>query len=328
MKIKIKLISSILLMISLITGAVFSVFYFFKQDDNAKVVTSVFPIYDICREIMGNEDDLLLLQDNGSDMHSYSPTASDIATISSAELFIYIGGESDEWVANVLRSIDNVNLINLSLMEIEGLNKIEEGHDNILQEDHDHDHEHEHEHEEDIIYDEHIWLSISNYIKMTENVRDNLIKVFPERQELFKENAENYIEKLTELSKSYYDAIYNAEQTLIIADRFPFRYLVNDYNLKYFATFSGCSAETEASTETIAKLIDKINAFDVDYILVLETSDRHVAQSCLNNSNCKKGVEILVINSCQSIIKGNLENSSYIEIMQNNLINLKKALGQ
>lgn len=325
MKIKVKLFSAVLLMISLITGAVFAVIYFFKQDDKAKIVTSVFPIYDICREIMGNEEDLMLLQDNGADMHSYSPTASDLAVISSAELFIYVGGESDKWVADVLRSIENVNLINLSLMEIQELTKLEEGHDNVLQA---HDHEHDHEHEEDVSYDEHIWLSIRNYIIMTETIRDNLIKVFPERQELFKENAEVYIEKLLQLDRDYSQAINNSEGTLIIADRFPFRYLVHDYNLKYFATFSGCSAETEASTETIAKLIDKINTFDVDYILVLETSDRHVAERCLNNSNCKKDVEILVINSCQSITKTNLESSSYLKIMENNLINLKKALGK
>lgn len=329
MKNKIKLICAILLLITLIGGVVLFVAYFFKQDDEAKVVVTIFPAYDICREIMGTDEDLMLLQDNGADMHSYSPTASDIASISQAELFIYVGGESDKWVGGVLRSANNVNLINLPLMEIEGLTKLEEGHENIIQgEDHDHEHDHDHDHESEEVYDEHIWLSLNNYIKMTESIRDNLIKVYPEKQELFKENAEVYIEKLTALQNEYEESLLNSEKTLIIADRFPFRYLVNDYNLKYFATFSGCSAETEASTDTIATLINEINAHDVDYVLVLETSDKSIANSCINNNNCKSGVGILVINSCQSVSANMLDNTSYLDIMSDNLVNLKKAVGK
>ena len=322
---KLKLFSAIFLLVALISGAVFSLLYFTKKDVNAKVVTTIFPLYDICREIMGSDDDIMLLQDNGADMHSYTATASDIAAISNAELFLYVGGESDEWISDVMRSIDNVNLKTLSLMELENITKLEENMDNILEDVH-HDHEHDHDHEE-IIYDEHIWLSLRNVINMIDPIVESLTKVFPERQELFRTNAERYLSELISLENDYSSSINNASQTLIIADRFPFRYLVNDYNLKSYAIFSGCSAESEASTETIATLIDKINDNAVEYVLVLETSDQSIARSCVSNHNCREGVSILVINSCQAISQSTMQTSSYLDIMAKNLDVLKKAVG-
>lgn len=317
-----KLVFAIVLLISMLTGVVVAIVHFTKADKNTKVVVSTYVVYDICREIMGSDDDITLLMDNGVDMHSYSPTPSDIVSVSRAELFIYIGGESDEkWVPNVISTAKNVNLNVLSLMDVEGLTLLEESDDNILV-----DGEHEHEHdEEDIEYDEHIWLSIRNVEVMAEAVRDALIKVYPEMQELIRINTEKYVEKLQALDGEY-ETIKDSDKILIIADRFPFRYLVNDYNLKYYAVFSGCSAETEASTAVIASLVDKINTCDVDYLLVLETSDRKVANSCMSNNDCKSGLSILEINSCQSINFSALDTTTYLGIMQKNLENLKKAL--
>lgn len=333
MKNKGKLIFAIVLLVTMITSAVLAVVHFTTQDKRAKVVVTTFPIYDICREVMGTEEDLMLLMDNGVDMHSYSPNAGDIASISGAELFIYIGGESEKWVPSVINSANNINLKTLSLMEVEGMTLIEESDEHIIDGEHEHEHgeeggseleghdkEHEHEH------DEHIWLSIKNAIVMTESIRDSLTLVYPERQELFKVNAEKYISKLRLLDSEYESSIKGSAQTLIFADRFPFRYMVNDYNLKYYAVFSGCSTETEASTETIAKLVEKINECNVDYILVLETSDKKVANSCKNNGNCKSGLEILEINSCQSINHSTMQTDSYLQIMTKNLVILKKAL--
>lgn len=322
-----KLIFAIVVLVTMLAGVVLALVHFTKPNMKAKVVVTTFPIYDICREIMGSEDDILLLMDNGVDMHSYSPTASDIASISGAELFIYIGGESEEWVPDIINSANNVNLHTLSLMEAEGITLLEESDDNIIDSEHNHEHEEGEEHsEEEHEYDEHIWLSIKNAIAMTESIRVGLTKVYPEMQELFKVNADEYISKLEALDSDYENSIKGSEQTLIIADRFPFRYLVNDYNLKYYAVFSGCSAETAASTEVIAKLVDKINECDVDYLLVLETSDKKVANSCKNNGNCKSGLEILTLNSCQSVTQSVLKSTSYLKIMTNNLEILKKAL--
>ena len=314
---KTKIIIAISVIVLLLGGAIFSIIYFTKKDNNAKVVTTIFPIYDIAREIMGSSDDLLLLENNGSDMHSYQPTAGDITTISKCELFIYVGGESDNWVSGVIASANNINLKTLEL--INHVEKLEENHDNILNDE-------EHNHNEEVTYDEHIWLSLKNMIKMTESIRDSLCLVYPEKQELFKVNAENYINKLEDLESKYSNELLNKEKTLIIADRFPFRYLVNDYNLNYYAVFSGCSAESEASTETIATLIDKINENNINYVLVLETSDKSIANRAITDTKCKEGVGVLVINSCQSVNVKDLDNISYLEIMEQNLVNLKKAI--
>lgn len=307
----------------MLAGVVVSIVHFTKADKNSRVVVSTFVVYDICREIMGSDDDITLLMDNGVDMHSYSPTPSDIVSVSKAELFIYVGGESDKkWVPNIIGTAKNVNLDTLSLMNVEGLTLLEESDDNILDDEHNHEHEHEDGEEE---YDEHIWLSLRNMEVMAEAISESLIKVYPEMQELIRINTDKYVEKLQALDDEY-SAIQNSEKTLIVADRFPFRYLVHDYNLKYYAVFSGCSAETEASAEVIASLVDKVNTCDVDYLLVLETSDRKVAESCMNNGDCKSGLSILEINSCQSINFSALDTTSYLDIMTKNLENLKKAL--
>jgi len=324
---KVKFYSAIFIMVLMISLVVFSIVYLTKKEKEYKVITTIFPIYDICREIMGSEDELMLLQDNGADMHSFTPTANDITTISKSELFIFVGGESDKWVGDVIRSANNVNLKTLSLMEIENLTKLEESHENIISPG-DHDHEHEHEHEEGETFDEHIWLSIKNAIVMTESIRDSLSLVFPEKQELFKVNAKAYIDKLVDLDNQYEEYLKDKNSTIIVADRFPLRYLVNDYDINYYAIFTGCSAETEASTEAMATLINKINENNVDYILVLETSDKSIANSCISNHNCKQGLEILVINSCQSIMQSTLQTSSYLGIMGQNLEILKKAISR
>lgn len=306
----------------MLSGGIFCIFYFAKKDSNAKIVTTIFPIYDICREIMGSSDDILLLEDNGVDLHSYQPTAQDITAISKSELFIFIGGESDDWVGDIIRSANNVNLKTLSL--IEEIEKLEENHDGIIQEE---EHEHEHEEgEEHSEYDEHIWLSIKNAIQITKSITSSLSLVYPEKAEIFKINSEEYINKLLALDLEYTEYCANKEKTLVIADRFPFLYLVNDYNIKYCAAFSGCSAETEASTETIATLISKVNELECDYILVLETSDQSIARSIIADKSCRTGVEILVINSCQSVSSNKIDSTSYLDIMKNNLENFKKAL--
>lgn len=318
----------------MIVGGGYSIYYFSKPSENKKVIATIFPIYDIAREIMGSSDDIMLLEDTGVDIHSYSPSASDIMSIHKSQLFVYIGGESDEWVGGVLKSSDNPNLKTLCLLD--EINAIEESDDNILQgeehhhdedEDEDDDHSSHEEHDEDEIhYDEHIWLSIKNAKIMTEKIRDGLTLVFPERKELFKVNASKYLEKLEVLDQEYTNACTNKTDTLIIADRFPFIYLTQDYGIDYYACFSGCSTETQASADTISALIDKINSKNSDKILVLETSDKSVANSVINDSRCKSGVEILTIHSCQAVSAKDLNNISYLDIMQSNLEVIKKVL--
>ena len=319
---KLKIILSSLLIAVMLGSAGFGIYYFSKPSKDAKVIATIFPIYDIAREIMGGTDDLMLLEDNGVDIHNFSPSAQDMTAIHKSELFIYIGGESDDWVGSVLKSCNNPNLITLQLLD--EIEKLEESEEGILQGEE--EEEHHHEEGEEKHYDEHIWLSIKNVIVMTERIRDNLSLVFPERKEIFRINADRYIDKLKALDAEYTEYCSNKTDTIIVADRFPFLYLMNDYGIKYHACFSGCSTETQASADTISTLIDKINVCDVDYILVLETSDQSVANSALSDTRCKSGVGIEVINSCQSVSLKDVENYSYLGIMQSNLEVLKKVL--
>lgn len=330
---KFKVVLASILIVIMILGGGYAIYFFSKPSENKKVIATIFPIYDITREIMGNDDDVMLLEDTGVDIHSYTPIASDIMSIHKSQLFIYIGGESDEWVGGVLKSSDNPNLKTLCLLE--EINGIEESDDNIIQgeehhheeeDNHDEDAEDNHGEHEEVHYDEHIWLSLKNAKIMTEKIRDSLSLVFPERKELFKVNANKYLEKLEDLDKEYAGVCTNKTDTLIIADRFPFIYLTEDYDIKYYACFSGCSTETQASADTISKLIDKINMENADKILVLETSDKSVANSVINDSRCKSGVETLVINSCQSVSAKDLNSTSYLDIMQSNLEIIKKVL--
>lgn len=334
MKRKLKIIGSSLMIILILALSIFSIVYFSHKDKEGKVVVTIFPIYDICREILGSEEEIVMLQDNGSDMHSYQATAGDIVTISKAELFIMIGGESDDWVGDVIRSSNNVNLDTLSLMDI--VNKVEESDENISEGGHDHNHDeegefgededHDHDHEE-VEYDEHIWLSVKNMIVATEGIRDELLKIFPERTEIIKENSTRYLGELQALEAKYSEALLDSNGFYLVADRFPFIYLMRDYGLSYHAAFSGCSAETEASAETMAELRDKVDSKNLKCIYITETSDGDIANMVKNSSKNSDEIEILVLNSCQSVSRNDLGNISYIDIMLDNLTKLKKGVG-
>lgn len=318
---KFKVISSICMIILILSLTIFSIVYFSQRNKEGKVVTTIFPIYDICREILGTDDDIVLLQDSGTDMHSYQTTASDIATLSKAELFIMVGGESDKWVGDAIRSAGNVNLSTLSLMDV--VAKVEETDENVSQNEHEHEHEHD---ESEVAYDEHIWLSIKNMITATEYISAELIKVFPERTEIIKENSAEYLEQLTALEKDYADALMGKDTFYLVADRFPFIYLMKDYNLSYHAAFSGCSAETEASAETMSDLINKVNEKNLQYIYITESADGSIAGQVKVASNNSATIQILTINSCQSVAEKDLNNMSYLSVMRDNLEKFKRGI--
>lgn len=319
-------------MIVLVSGAIFSVVYLTKADREAKVIVTNFPAYDICRHLLGPDDDNILMLDNASsDMHSYNPTAGDIAKISKSELFICVGGTSDDkWLSDIIRSANNTNLKVLEMIDLDGVNRLEENDENILENDHHHEHDHEHNHDhednEEIheeIYDEHMWLSIKNMIKVTQHIEESLILVFPQKQELIKSNAREYIDNLQELDREYIDRVSNKSKSIVIADRFPFRYLVEDYNINYFALFSGCSTETEAKAETIIKLNNKITETATNYIFTLESSNKDIANNCKSKF---PNLEILELNSCQFVKADQAKNISYYDIMLKNLENIEKAI--
>lgn len=283
------------------------------KDDKLTIVTTIFPIYDWTKEIIKGKKDieLIYLLDNGLDLHNYQASAQDIIKINNCDLFIYVGGESDEWVEDVLNNSDikKLNLINL-LAD----NTLIEEHKEGMQID---------EHEEEEI-DEHIYLSIKNAIKAISFINDNICLIDEENKELYNTNTTNYINNLKRLDNQYQNTIDNSiNKTLIFADRFPFRYLIEDYNLDYYAAFNGCSAETEASFETIKFLTDKLNELSLNYLLVLENSDQKIAKTIIENSN-RQDCLIETLNSMQSIDID--DNKTYLSIMKDNMEILKKVL--
>lgn len=282
------------------------------------VVTTIFPIYDWVKNITGNTQGLEYLDKSGIDMHSFEPTASDILTIAQADVLICIGGVSDEWVDAAVSSSQNENIRVIKLIEITG-GLTEETVDGMQ------DDEDEHHNETDASeYDEHIWLSLKNAQKAVSAIAQTLSEINPENSELYLNNAKNYNLKLAELDKKYADAVTSAEKsTLLFADRFPFRYLTEDYGIEYYAAFPGCSAESEASFETVTFLIEKTKELSLEYIIILESSDGKLADTVANET----GADILTLNSCQAVTSEDVESGkTYLSVMEENLAILTEAL--
>ena len=292
-----------------------------KDDGDLKVVATIFPEYDWAREVIGDASgaDLDLLVDNGSDLHSFQPSADDIMKISSADIFIYVGGESDEWVSEVLEKADNEDMKVICLMDILGDEAKEEEEPEGAE---------EHEHEEEEEYDEHVWLSLRNAVMFCEEIKDALCEVDEENRETYEKNAGRYIEKLQALDLEYDRLTADTEKNvLVFGDRFPFRYLTDDYGIRYYAAFSGCSAETEASFETVRFLADRVDEFGLDSVMTIDGSDGKIAKTV--SENTKSGSKkILMLDSMQSVTEKEIdEGASYLGKMKENLKVLEEALG-
>ena len=317
--------------------------------DKLQIVTTIFPEYDWVMNILGNnpaDAEVTMLLDNGVDLHSYQPTAGDILKISTCDMFIYVGGESDEWVEDALKEAVNKDMAVINLLDVLGDSVKEEEVVEGMQEEDEHDHgdgdeeeehehedgeaeeEHEHEHEEgEVEYDEHVWLSLRNAATLTGHISDELQRIDEKNADIYKKNADDYIAKLNALDKQYADAVSAASvKTLLFGDRFPFRYLTDDYGLSYYAAFVGCSAETEASFETITFLAQKEDELSLSAVMTIEGKDKKIAETIVQNTE-GKDQQILTMDSMQSTTSKDVENGvSYLSVMENNLSVLKEAL--
>ena len=295
-----------------------------KNSGKLKVVTTIFPEYDWVRQIAGDNlsnIELTMLMDNGVDMHSFQPTAQDIIKISTCDVFVFVGGESDGWVKDVFKeSGSNVQIVNL--MELLGEDLVEEEIVEGMQA------EEECEEEDALEYDEHVWLSLKNAQVIVTGIADAMGKADPSNAGTYKTNAENYNKTLAELDSRYEAAVANkTKDAILFGDRFPFRYMTDDYNLSYYAAFAGCSAETEASFETVVFLSQKIDELGLDYVLIIENSDSSIARTIIENTSAKDQ-EILVMNSMQAVTSADSANGvTYVSVMEKNLEVLTKALG-
>ncbi len=322
------------------------------SSDKISIVCTTFPQYDWAKNILGKEDarfNVTLLLDNGVDMHSYQPTVKDIAIVGSADLFIYVGGESDTWIADALKEAKNKDLKAINLMETLGDYVKEEEVVEGMQEKksfpgHSHEEYQEKKKEksqknsyeenrqkeasdEETEYDEHIWLSIRNAEIMVKNIEKAIEQFDSNNAKVYQTNAENYIKKLSQLDKQYTKTIQNAKyKAILFGDRFPFRYMADDYNLKYYAAFVGCSAETMAGFETVTFLAKKADELKLPVILTIENSDGRIAEAIKNNT-AKKNQRILAMNSLQSVTTEQLADGiTYLQVMQENLSVLSEAL--
>lgn len=300
------------------------------QDDSAasnklNIVTTIFPAYDWVREILGAETDraeITMLLDSGVDLHSYQPTVDDIVKISDCDLFLYVGGESDGWVDDALKNAPSKERKVIRLLDVLGDSaKAEETVAGMQEE--------EHDHEEEAEYDEHIWLSLKNAQVLVAAISEALQETDPARKDTYAANAAAYVEKLSALDGEYRAAVDSGKyKTLLFGDRFPFRYLADDYGLDYYAAFPGCSAETEASFETVSFLAGKMDALGLPCVLTIEGTQHKIAETIVQNT-AQKNQQILTMDSMQAVTaKDAASGVSYLSIMEKNLSVLKKALGQ
>ncbi len=315
---------------------------FLSAQKKLKIVTTIFPEYDWVRQITGtnNKDvELTLLTKNGVDMHSYLPSVQDITKISNADLFIYVGGESDSWVPNAIKNSVNKNQIAISLLELLGekvkSEELKEGmqlEEHVPHHDHDHedeDHDHDDDESEEEELDEHVWLSISNTKNICNTICNELCKIDIENSVKYKNNLKNYLKQLDDLDTEYKNTLKNSKhKTVIFGDRFPFRYLTDEYHLDYFAAFAGCSAETEASFKTVIFLANKLDELKTNSVFQIENSTGKLAKTVIQNSN-SKNAKIITLNSMQSVSANDIKKGAdYLSIMKDNLTKLKEGLNQ
>lgn len=303
-----------------------------NDDKKLKIVTTIFPEYDWVKAILGDEIEnveLTMLLDNGTDLHSYQPTAEDILKISECDLFIYVGGESDAWVEDALKESRNENQRVINLMDVMGENAKEEEVVEGMQaeEEHEEAHSGEDAEEEEVEYDEHVWLSLRNAELECKEIEKQLSEIDPENKEIYGKNRNSYLAQLQDLDSRYQNVVDNSTvKTLLFADRFPFRYLVDDYGISYYAAFVGCSAETEASFETITFLAGKTDDLGLHTVMTIEKSDQKIAKTVVDNTE-NKNQQILAMDSMQSTTSQDVKSgTTYLSTMENNLEVLKQAL--
>ncbi|MBR3289001.1 MAG: zinc ABC transporter substrate-binding protein [Lachnospiraceae bacterium] len=311
-----------------------------EDSKKIKIVTTIYPEYDwVSNIIKGNEEkfDLSILMTSGVDLHNFQPTAKDILDIGTADLFIYVGGESDKWAEGAIRQAVNKDLKTINLMELlrdkvkieelkEGMEEEEHHHDEEDGEEH-HEGEEEEHHEEEIEYDEHVWLSLENAITVCSYLKSEIEALDSDNANVYENNLTTYLEELNKLNDEYKNVVSSAKRkVLLFGDRFPFRYMVDDYGIDYFAAFKGCAAETEASFKTIKFLADKLGEENLPYVMKIERSEDKIAKAVIENSN-KKDAKIETMYSIQAVSSDEMKKGeTYLSYMKKNLEVLKKVL--
>lgn len=296
--------------------------------EKKSIVCATYPEYDWVMNILGekvSDFEVTLLQKKGVDLHSYQPSFSDVAKISGADLFVFVGGESDSWAKKAALNAKNKNQIAVNMLEALGDRVREEEIIEGMQGEE--EEECEEGGEEEPEYDEHVWLSLKNAAQLIKILSQSIETLDVKNASCYQKNASDYSAKLLSLDEEYAKAVESAKYKIVLfGDRFPFRYLVDDYNIKYYAAFAGCSAESEASFETVVFLSKKMDELDLPAVLTIEKGNRRLAQTIIKNTK-KKNQRILEMDSLQSVTQKDLiSGRNYYSAMKKNLEVLKSAL--
>lgn len=300
-----------------------------KTDEKLSVVTTIFPQYDFVREIAGEEVELKMLLKPGEETHSYEPTPQDMIAIENSDIFIYVGGENDEWVEDMLASMPDENRATLRLLDC--VDTYEEEHVEGMKEEGGLFHEEENHVQSDAAeahsvheIDEHVWTSPKNAVQIVEAIKEILIKKDPDRQDVYEENADAYAAKLAELDMQFKKVTEEADDHLLLfGDRFPFRYFTEEYGLSYYAAFPGCASDTEPSAATMAFLIDKVKQEKIPVILKMELSNEDISHAIAEATRAK----VMTFYSCHNISAEDFEKGeTYYTMMEKNVETLKEAL--
>lgn len=275
---------------------------FEKESDKISIVTTIFPLYDWTRQIVGDNANIILLNSNGTDMHSYQPTTDDIVRLSTCDMLIYIGGDSDFWIEDALKNAVNKDMTVINVLEFLEISEDDE-------------------------HDEHIWLSLRYASKVCQNICEKISLIDSENADIYKANKNSYIFELSQLDNEYTDAINaSSTKTLLFADRFPFKYFTDDYGLDYYTAFDGCSAESEASFETVVFLAKKIDELLLPAVFIIDGSTTELANTVISSAS-SENVKILSLNSMQSVTLQDITDGiTYLSVMQSNLNVLKETL--
>lgn len=301
-----------------------------EQEEKIQVVTTIFPQYDFVRQIAGEQVEVSMLLKPGEETHSYEPTPRDILKIQNCDLFIYVGGENDEWVEEILESIDTGKFRMLRLIDC--VDTVNEEHVEGMKEERGHNHgEEEHEHEEEdhgshktLTPDEHVWTSPENAMEIVKEITKVLAELDPAQKPIYEKNERAYLDRLEALDKEFRTVVSTAKRdVLLFGDRFPFRYFADAYDLKYYAAFPGCASDTEPSAATMAFLIRKVEQEHIPVILKMELSNENIANAIAETT----GAKVKTFYSCHNLTaKEFAQGETYLSMMKKNVQTLKEAL--
>lgn len=295
----------------------------FRNNEEKKlhVVTTIFPQYDFVREIGKGYVTPQMLLKPGEETHSYEPTPQDILAIQRSDLFIYVGGENDAWVEDILDSPEMGQVRTLRLVDcvdtleeehVEGMKaqrRLTQGTESVEE-------------------DEHVWTSPQNAIRITERITEELILLDQAHQPEYQANLEAYTEQLSQLDAQFWEVVEEAARQghdlLLFGDRFPFRYFAREYGLRYYAAFPGCASDAEPSAATMAFLIRKVKEEKLPVVLKMELSSDQIANAVAEATDA----QVRVFYSCHNLTAEQFENGSgYLRMMRENVETLKAALG-